>query len=55
MNQCIINIIGYVRLVHYKGQEHIILPYVAEDDKGVYVVNQYGNAIHVDFNTVEIL
>lgn len=54
MNKCVVNIQGYVRL-KIEGQENSILPYVSQDANGVYVVNPYGNALHIAFDLIEIL
>lgn len=54
MNQCVVNIQGYVRL-KIKGKEKEIYPYVSKDAKGVYMVNPFGNALHIPFELVEIL
>ena len=49
-----VNIQGYVRL-KIKGKEPEIYPYVSKDTKGVFMVNLYGNTLHVPFDLVEIL
>lgn len=54
MNQCVVNIQGYVRL-KIKVKEKEIYPYISQDAKGVFMVNPYGNALHISFDLVEIL
>lgn len=54
MNQCVVNIQGYIRL-KVKGVEEKVLPFIAKDGDGVYYVNSHGNVLHLSNDLLEIL
>lgn len=54
--KCLANVQGYVKLTGF-GYENkgVILPFVANDSEGVYIVNNFGNVLHVRNEDIEIL
>lgn len=55
-NKTVVNVLGYVKLINFVNSVNgDILPYVAKDDEGYYVVNYYGNTVRVGNENVEVL
>lgn len=51
--KALVNVIGYVKVDLGKAQ--VIMPYIAKEEDGVYVLNNYGNAVFVQNKIITFL